>query len=137
MIAGNERKAKTARGFPIVSQQKGLPMAHDERFSDQTWHGRQIVAARALVGLSVKDLAGAAGISPRAVRKLEASPAIDPHASDAAAWGKVMDALAAHGVELSGSGSFVGLGVRWVQPLPGRNLRQHASTQRQYGEIAP
>ncbi len=108
-------------------------MADDERFSEQTWHGRQIAAARALAGLSVKDLAGAAGITPHAVRKLEASPAIDPHASGAApVWGKVMDALAAHGVELSGSGSFVGLGVRWVRPSPaGRKLHQHASAQRQ------
>ncbi len=129
MIAGNERKAETARGFPIVSQLKGLPVTHDERFSDQTWHGRQIVAARALAGLSVKALAGAAGISPHAVRKLEASPAIDPHASDTApAWGKVTGALAAHGVELSASGSFVGLGVRWVRPSPA-GRRSHLQTE--------
>jgi transcriptional regulator with XRE-family HTH domain len=86
----------------------------------ETWHGRQITAARALAGLTIIDLAKAAGVTERTIRRIEAAETIaiadrlTHGAFSLFTWEKVVSTLFAHGVELIPASGTRGPGVRWL-----------------------
>ena len=95
-------------------------MQHDQ------WDGRLIAAARALAGLTIEDLAAAAGVTKRTISRLEVGGVIQVapkrrhgHVSQEV-WGKINDALTRHGVELLPEGDGHGAGVRWRRPRADR-----------------
>lgn len=83
------------------------------------WHGRQITAARALAGLTITELAAAARVTERTIRRIEAAEVITiaerlTHgAISQETWKKVVSALHDHNVELTGATASRGAGVRW------------------------
>lgn len=85
----------------------------------EKWHGRQITAARALAGLTIIDLAKAAKVTDRTIRRIEAvdvvkiSDQLTHGAISRDTWNKVIDALNGHGVELVAPQRGAGAGVRW------------------------
>jgi transcriptional regulator with XRE-family HTH domain len=87
------------------------------------WHGRQIAAARALAGLTITELAEAANVTERTIRRIEAAETLTlaerrTHgAISLATWEKVLVALLDHGVELMPASATRGAGVRWAQNL--------------------
>ena len=90
---------------------------------DQTSHdGKQLAAARALAGLGIRELAAAAGITPRTLHRLEMGGTI--HVSEKkrhgcvqrAVWEQIIAALATAGIELLPQGASFGSGVRWTAP---------------------
>jgi transcriptional regulator with XRE-family HTH domain len=84
------------------------------------WHGRQITAARALAGLTIAELAEAAGVTERTVRRIESAETITiaerlTHgAISLPTWEKIIDAIQEHGVELVTAAGAHGAGVRWI-----------------------
>ena len=86
-----------------------------------TWHGRQITAARALSGLTITELAFEAGVTERTIRRIEAAETIaiaerlTHGAFSLATWEKVVTALLDHGVELIPPSGTRGGGARWVR----------------------
>ena len=83
--------------------------------------GRQLTAARALAELTVIDLAEAASVTAKTINRLEVGGVVHVapkkrhgHVSQDV-WGKIIDALARHGVELLPEESGHGAGVRWMQ----------------------
>jgi hypothetical protein len=86
----------------------------------RTFDGRQLTAARALAGLTVVELAAAAGVTPRTIHRLEIGGVIrvadkrrHGHVSRAV-WDRIASALTEHGVELVPEGGDRGAGVRWT-----------------------
>jgi transcriptional regulator with XRE-family HTH domain len=84
--------------------------------------GRQIAAARALANISIKELAKAAGVTPRTIGRLEIAGTIDispklrhGHVSRAT-FDKIAAALAQRGIELVPEREGYGSGVRWIMP---------------------
>ncbi|MGO4683365.1 helix-turn-helix transcriptional regulator [Hyphomicrobium sp. 2TAF46] len=86
------------------------------------WHGKQITAARALAGLTIIELANAAGVTERTIRRIEAAETITVSermthgAISLTTWEKVVGGLLDHGVELLHAAGSHGGGVRWVRP---------------------
>lgn len=84
----------------------------------QRWPGRLIAAGRALAGLTVRDLAAAAGVTPRTIVRIEAmdvvlvSPVHRHGAVSAETWDKITGALA-RDVELLPARGGHGAGVRF------------------------
>lgn len=89
--------------------------------------GRQIAAARALVNVSVKELAADAAVTERTVGRLEVDAAIHispkrRHGHVAAdTFGKIVVALRQRGVELLPESDDHGAGVRWTLPRARRS----------------
>ncbi len=87
------------------------------------WHGRQVAAARALAGLTITELAAAASVTDRTIRRIEAAETImiaerlTHGAFSLATWEKVVTALVDNGVELVPPSGTRGPGVRWVRSL--------------------
>jgi hypothetical protein len=90
---------------------------------DHTVHdGKQLAAARALAGLGIRELAAAAGTTPRTLHRLEKGGTI--HVSEKkrhghvqrAVWERITGALEGAGVELLPQGAKFGAGVRWTAP---------------------
>jgi transcriptional regulator with XRE-family HTH domain len=86
------------------------------------WDGRQIAAARALAGLTVRDLADKASTTKRVISEIETSAVvrISPgrqhgHVS-AELWTRIINALKDAGVELLPERSGHGTGARWTRP---------------------
>lgn len=83
--------------------------------------GRQLTAARALAGLTVIELAVAAGVTKRTVHRLETGGEVHVSAKkrhghvSAELWGRIEKALRVHGVELLPEAEGRGSGVRWVK----------------------
>jgi len=84
------------------------------------WHGRQITAARALAGLTIRELADAAGVTERTVRRIESAETITvaerlTHgAISLTTWEKIVAAIQEQGVELVAAAHKHGAGVRWL-----------------------
>ena len=84
--------------------------------------GRQISAARVLAGLTVADLAKAAGTTTRTISRLEVGGAVHVAASkrhghvEQSLWQRIVRALEDHGVELVPENGERGAGTRWVRP---------------------
>jgi DNA-binding XRE family transcriptional regulator len=84
--------------------------------------GRQIAAARALANINTKELAEAAGVTPRTIGRIEVDATI--HISPRRRHGhvaqetlhKIVAALRQRGVELLPEGVSHGAGVRWMHP---------------------
>ena len=83
--------------------------------------GRQITAARALAGLTIRDLATGARTTPRMIAKIETGGPVrvsakrrHGHVSDDL-WQRVLAALAAAGVELIEESDGRGGGARWAK----------------------
>lgn len=87
-----------------------------------TFDGRQITAARALVGLTVADLAERAGVTPRTVHRIEiggpftVAPSRRHGHVSSEVWDRISAALSEACVELLPEGGTRGSGVRWVHP---------------------
>jgi len=89
-----------------------------------THDGKQLAAARVLAGLSIRELATVAGITPRTLHRLETVTGGVIHVSEKkrhghvqrAIWERITGALAAAGVELLAEGASFGSGVRWSLP---------------------
>ncbi len=84
--------------------------------------GRLIAAGRTLAGLSVIEMARAAGVTPRTIGRIERTSVngIAPklrhgHVAEATLK-RITDALARHGVELLPEGEGRGAGIRWSEP---------------------
>lgn len=84
------------------------------------FHGQQLKAARVLAGLTIAELAEAAGVTIRTVHRLEIGGVINVsqtrrrgHVS-AQVWGRIVGALNAAGVELTAQTKYCGAGVRWT-----------------------
>jgi len=94
-----------------------------------THDGKQLTAARALASLGIRELAAAAGITPRTLHRLENGGVV--HVSEKkrhghvrrAVWERIMAALAIAGVELLAEGGSFGAGVRWTEPRERRDSR--------------
>ena len=93
---------------------------------DETWDGRQLAAARALAGLTVRQLAEHARTTKRAISDLETRGMIHvaetrrhSHVSREV-WNRVVDALRDAGVELLPEGRGYGSGARWTRPRANR-----------------
>lgn len=88
----------------------------------EIWDGRLIAAARALAGMTVRDLAAKARTGRSVISDLEqqetvlVSPTRRHGFVSRDLWGRIIDALQASGVEIFQDGDGVGAGVRWVQP---------------------
>ena len=84
--------------------------------------GRQVTAARALVGMSVAELAIAAQVTPRTVARIEIGGAISiwtkrRHGHVAkSTFDKIEAALHHRGVELVPETEHQGAGARWTLP---------------------
>jgi hypothetical protein len=94
----------------------------------RVFDGRQIAAARALANVGVKELAEAAGVTPRTIGRLEVDDAIavapkrrHGHVTKST-FDKIMSALAERGVELLPEREGHGAGVRWMQPRVQRRM---------------
>jgi hypothetical protein len=87
----------------------------------EIWDGRLIAAARALAGMTVRDLAEAAETTKRVVSDLEQRPQIliSPTRRHGYVsrdlWSRITGALGTAGVELCPEKSGGGAGVRWAQ----------------------
>lgn len=88
----------------------------------ETWDGRQITAARALAGLTVRELADRACTTKRVISDLESSGPVrvsperrHGHVS-AELWARIINALQEAGVELLSERGGHGSGARWTQP---------------------
>jgi len=87
----------------------------------ETWDGRQLTAARALAGLTVRDLAKLAHTTKRIVSELETRGEI--HVAETLKhghvsrelWERIVAALRDAGVELLPEGRGHGAGVRWMR----------------------
>ncbi len=75
--------------------------------------GTQMRAARALLGLDQRQLAQAAGLSLPTIQRMEASDGVVRGNVDSLM--KLVDALAADGIELIGEGAVSGGGGRGVR----------------------
>ncbi len=91
--------------------------------------GRQLTAARALAGLTVIDLAKAAGVAARTIHRLEVGGTVQVaeklrhgHVSRDV-WDKIVDALAQRGVELVPEDAGRGAGARWTFPRAQRSSK--------------
>jgi hypothetical protein len=90
--------------------------------------GRQLTAARALAGWTVAQLAGAAGVTPRTVHRLEVGGEI--HVAEKLrhghvsrdVWDKIMEALRRRGVDLVPENGERGAGARWGLPRHQRDV---------------
>ena len=84
------------------------------------FQGQQLKAARVLAGLTVAQLAQAAGVTIRTVHRLEIGGAINVSATrreghvSSAVWGRIVDALRIAGVEMTDATKVHGAGVRWT-----------------------
>lgn len=76
----------------------------------------QLRAARALLGISQRELAEAAGVSVPTIRRMEASPGTVRANVDTLM--KIIDALNAAGIELIGEGAASPAGGRGVRLRP-------------------
>jgi transcriptional regulator with XRE-family HTH domain len=87
----------------------------------ETWDGRQLTAARALAGLTVRDLAKLAHTTKRIVSELETRGEI--HVAETLKhghvsrelWERIVAALCNAGAELLPEGRGHGAGVRWAR----------------------
>ena len=94
--------------------------------------GRQLTAARALAGITVVELAEAAGVTARTIHRLEIGGVV--HVAPKKRHGhvsretldKIVDALARHGVELVPEGDGRGAGARWRLPRASRGQGSNA-----------
>jgi len=88
----------------------------------EIWDGRQLTAARAMAGLTVRELAEQASTTKRVISDLESggSVKVSPerrhgHVS-ADLWARIVNALQEEGVELLPERGGRGAGARWIQP---------------------
>ena len=92
----------------------------------ETWDGRQLTAARALSGLTVRELADRARTTKRVISDLETgglvkvSPERRHGHVSADLWGRIVGALEEAGVELTTERGGHGAGARWIQPRRAR-----------------
>lgn len=92
-----------------------------------TADGRQLTAARAMAGLTIAELAEAAGVTPRTVVRLEAGGEIriagrKRHGHvEQGLWLRILNVLRERGVELIPEGDNVGSAVRWFRPRSQRS----------------
>jgi len=77
----------------------------------------QMRAARALLGIDQRDLAKRAGLSLPTIQRMEASDGLVRGNVDSLM--KLVDALAANGIELIGEGATSSLGGRGVRLISG------------------
>jgi transcriptional regulator with XRE-family HTH domain len=75
--------------------------------------GAQIRAARALLGIDQRELAQRSGLSLPTIQRMEASDGVVRSNVDSLM--KLIDALAANGIELIGEGAASGAGGRGVR----------------------
>ena len=73
----------------------------------------QMRAARALLGIDQRDLAERCGLSLPTIQRMEASNGVVRGNVDSLM--KLVDALAANGIELIAEGATSGQGGRWVR----------------------
>jgi hypothetical protein len=84
--------------------------------------GRQLAAARALAGLTVRELAQAASVTKGTVNRIEVAGLVRVAAKlrhghlSRDVFRKIADALARYGVELVPEDSNHGAGARWALP---------------------
>ena len=78
----------------------------------ETWHGRQVAAARALAGITVRELAVAAHTTPTRPT-FQVSPKLRHGYTSLDLWQRIRGALAERGVELIAADEHGGAGVRW------------------------
>lgn len=92
----------------------------------EIWDGRQITAARALAGLTVRELADRASTTKRVISELESgglvkvSPERRHGHVSAELWSRIVTALQEAGVELVVERGGHGAGARWIRPRRGR-----------------
>lgn len=105
------------------SQELRFARSEDTMPSDiETWDGRQITAARALAGLTVRELADRASTTKRVISDLESgglvkvSPERRHGHISAELWTRIVTALEESGVKLLSEGGGHGAGARWIQP---------------------
>jgi hypothetical protein len=85
----------------------------------ETWHGPQIAAARALAGVTMRELAAAAQTTVRMISDLEARPTfqVSPKRrhgfTSRDLWQRITGALGTRGVVLIQANEEGGAGVRW------------------------
>lgn len=92
----------------------------------ELWDGRLITAARALAGLTIEELAAAAGVTKRTISRLEVGGVL--HVSEKKrhghvsqeVWSKITEALARYDVVLLDEGGNHGSGVRWMRARANR-----------------
>ena len=88
----------------------------------KTWDGRQITAARALAGLTVRELADKASTTKRVISDIESggpvrvSPQRRRGYVSANLWKRIVEALQEAGVELLPERGGHGAGARWILP---------------------
>jgi transcriptional regulator with XRE-family HTH domain len=88
----------------------------------ETWDGRQLTAARALAGLTVRELADRASTTKRVISDLESgglvkvSPERRHGHVSAELWSRIVFALQEAGVDLLSEGGGHGAGARWILP---------------------
>lgn len=88
----------------------------------ETWDGRQVTAARALAGLTVRELADRASTTKRVISDLESgglvkvSPERRHGHVSAELWSRIVNALREAGVEMTIERGGLGSGARWIQP---------------------
>ena len=82
---------------------------------------RQIKAARALAGLSQRDVATRAGIGIATMRRIEA--AIDEVTGSAQTLVRIQKALESEGVRFIDQDDQGGPGVRMRKPLPSKRMK--------------
>jgi transcriptional regulator with XRE-family HTH domain len=82
---------------------------------------RQIKAARALAGLSQRDVATRAGIGIATMRRIEA--AIDEVIGSAQTLSRIQKALESEGVRFIDQDDQGGPGVRLRKPLPSKRMK--------------
>ena len=82
---------------------------------------RQIKAARALAGLSQRDVATRAGIGIATMRRIEA--AIDEVIGSAQTLSRIQKALESEGVRFIDQDDQGGPGVRMRKPLPSNRMK--------------
>ncbi len=92
----------------------------------ETWDGWQLTAARALAGVTMRELAEHAQTTRRVISDLETSGAIQiaetrrrGHVTREL-WDRIVTALRDAGVELLPEGQGHGSGVRWARPRADR-----------------
>jgi transcriptional regulator with XRE-family HTH domain len=101
----------------------------------KVFDGRQLTAARALAGLTLRELAQAAKVTKGTVNRIELAGMVHLAAKQRhghvaqATWDKIADVLAQHGVELTTEGAGHGAGVRWSAP---RDRRESKTAPRRW-----
>jgi hypothetical protein len=96
----------------------------------QIFDGRQITAARALADITTVALARKAGVSSRAIHRLEVAGEFQVSERRSRGdvgpevWSKIVAALQDEGVELLPQGTSHGSGVRWSRPRSLRNAAE-------------